>query len=86
MDDKMRDVAFFALTGAITGWVLSWVVGSFIWDLYNGILGALAAAYVFSQIKFDLGIKNPLHNQIATAALGAFVANVLALVLHKIVS
>lgn len=86
MDDKMRDILFFALTGAITGWVLSWIFGSFLWDLYNGVLGALAAAYVFSQIKIDLGIKNPLHNQIAIAVLGAFVANILALLINTISS
>lgn len=86
MNENVREICLFALTGVVVGWVVSWVAGSLVWGLFNGILGAFAGSYVLTTLKIDLGIKNPSLDQIAKPALGAFVVVVLALLMGKIFS
>lgn len=75
MDDKTRAIAVFVLIGLIAGWLASILVGGsgLIRYLVSGILGSFVGGFLLNALGVNLGIKNALASQIATAAIGAIV-------------
>lgn len=62
-----------AVIGIVAGFLASIVVGGggLLRYLITGILGAVVGGFVLSALNVNLGIKNPLVAQIATATIGA---------------
>lgn len=81
MNTDTQTLVIMALIGIVAGWLASLVVGSgggVIGYLVSGVIGSFVGGYVLNALGVNLGIKNPLASQIATAAIGAVVVLVLA--------
>ena len=80
MNDSTRAIVLFLLIGLVAGWLASLFVGGggLARYLISGVLGAFVGGYVLSALGLNLGIGNPLANQIATSTLGAIVVVLLA--------
>jgi uncharacterized membrane protein YeaQ/YmgE (transglycosylase-associated protein family) len=80
MDQRTRDLVVFALIGLVAGFLASVVVGGsgLIRYLISGVIGAFVGPMLLGALKVDLGIRNALAAQIATATLGAIVVVILA--------
>ena len=80
MDDKTRALVAFALIGLVAGFLASFVVGGggLIRYLVSGVIGAFVGGYLLNALGINLGIRNPLASQIATATIGAIVVVLLA--------
>lgn len=62
-----------AVIGIVAGFLASIVVGGggLLRYLITGIIGAFVGGFVLSALNVNLGIKNPLVAQVATATIGA---------------
>lgn len=80
MDERTRQLLVFAVIGIVAGFLASIVVGGggLVQYLLSGIIGAFVGGYVLNALGVNLGIKNPLASQIATATIGAIIVVVLA--------
>lgn len=81
MDERTRALVVFALIGLVAGFLASVVVGGsggLIRYLLSGVIGAFVGGYLLSALGVNLGIRNPLASQIATATIGAIVVTLLA--------
>lgn len=80
MDERTRQLLVFAVIGIVAGFLASIVVGGggLVQYLLSGIIGAFVGGYVLNALGINLGIKNPLASQIATATIGAIIVVVLA--------
>lgn len=80
MDDKTRALVTFAVIGLVAGFLASFVVGGggLIRYLVSGVIGAFVGGYLLNALGINLGIRNPLASQIATATIGAIVVVLLA--------
>lgn len=83
MDDKTLALVAFALIGLVAGFLASFVVGGggLIRYLVSGVIGAFVGGYLLNALGINLGIRNPLASQIATATIGAIVVVLLAKIL-----
>ena len=80
MNDSTRAIVVFLLIGLVAGWLASLIVGGggLVRYLISGVLGAFVGGYLMNALGLNLGISNPLINQIATATIGAIVVVLLA--------
>lgn len=80
MNADTRALVIFLLIGLVAGWLASFVVGGggLIRYLASGVIGAFVGGYLLRALGLDLGIKNPLASQIATATVGAIVVVIVA--------
>ena len=80
MNDSTRAIVVFLLIGLVAGWLASLIVGGggLVRYLISGVLGAFVGGYLLNTLGLNLGIRNPLVNQIATATIGAIVVVLLA--------
>ena len=80
MDDQTRALVVFAIIGIVAGFLASILVGGggLIQYLVSGVVGAFVGGYVLSALGINLGIKNALASQVATATIGAIVVVLLA--------
>ena len=80
MDDQTRALVVFAVIGIVAGFLASIIVGGggLIQYLVSGVVGAFVGGYVLSALGINLGIKNALASQVATATIGAVVVVLLA--------
>lgn len=80
MDEQTRALLTFAVIGLVAGFLASIVVGGsgLIRYLISGVVGAFVGGYLLNALNINLGIKNPLASQIATATIGAIVVVLLA--------
>ncbi len=78
MDTKNAVIA--VLMGVAAGWLASWIAGGsglFHYAL-TGILGSYVGSYVLDKFKINLGIRNEIGRDIATATIGAVIVMALA--------
>jgi uncharacterized membrane protein YeaQ/YmgE (transglycosylase-associated protein family) len=84
MDTK--NVVIALLMGLVAGWLASWFPftggeGGLVQYLISGVLGSFVGSYVLQKANINLGIRNEIGRDIATATLGAvivmFIANIL---------
>ena len=80
MNDSTRAILVFLLIGLVAGWLASLIVGGggLVRYLISGVLGAFVGGYLLNAVGLNLGIRNPLVNQIATSTIGAIVVVLLA--------
>jgi uncharacterized membrane protein YeaQ/YmgE (transglycosylase-associated protein family) len=80
MDQQTRNLIVFALIGLAAGYLASVIVGGsgLIRYLVSGVAGAFVGPLLLSALKLDLGIRNALASQIATATIGAIVVVIIA--------
>jgi uncharacterized membrane protein YeaQ/YmgE (transglycosylase-associated protein family) len=83
MDDKTRALIVFAVIGIVAGFLASFIVGGsgIFRYLVSGVIGAFVGGYLLNALGINLGIRNPLASQIATATIGAIVVVLLAKIL-----
>ncbi len=79
MNDNTRAIAVFLLIGLVAGWLASLIVGGggLVRYLVSGVLGAFVGGSL-NALGVNLGIRNPLANQIVTSTIGAIVVVLLA--------
>jgi uncharacterized membrane protein YeaQ/YmgE (transglycosylase-associated protein family) len=82
MDRKNIIVA--VLMGLAAGWLASWIVGgnSYVQYIVSGVLGSFVGSYVLNATKINLGIRNEIGRDIATATIGAVIVMIIARILH----
>ena len=73
MTDSTRAIVVFLLIGLVAGWLAAWIVGGggLVRYLISGVLGAFVGGYLLNALGLNLGINNPLLNQVATSTIGA---------------
>ncbi len=78
MDTKNMVIA--VLMGLCAGWLASWIVGGegLFQYLVSGVLGSFVGSYTLDKFKINLGIRNEIGRDIATATIGAIIVMVLA--------
>lgn len=80
MDAKTQALLVLAAIGIVAGFLASILVGGsgLIQYLLSGVIGAFVGSYLLNALGVNLGIKNELAAQIATATIGAIVVVLLA--------
>lgn len=80
MDAKTQALLVLAAIGIIAGFLASILVGGggLVQYLLSGVIGAFVGSYLLNALGVNLGIKNELAAQIATATIGAIVVVLLA--------
>jgi uncharacterized membrane protein YeaQ/YmgE (transglycosylase-associated protein family) len=78
MDSKNIVVA--VLMGLIAGWLASWIVGGYgiFQYLVSGVLGSFVGSYTLQKFNINLGIRNEIGRDIATATIGAIIVMIVA--------
>lgn len=80
MDEQTRALVVFAVIGIVAGFLASFIVGGggIIRYLISGVIGSFVGGYLLNALGINLGIRNALASQIATATIGAIVVVLLA--------
>ena len=80
MDAKTQALLVLAAIGIVAGFLASILVGGggLVQYLLSGVIGAFVGSYLLNALGVNLGIKNELAAQIATATIGAIVVVLLA--------
>ncbi len=80
MDEQTRALVIFAIIGIVAGFLASFIVGGggIIRYLISGVIGSFVGGYLLNALGINLGIRNALASQIATATIGAIVVVLLA--------
>ena len=73
MDTQTRNLVLFAGIGLIAGYLASLILGGsgLVRYVISGVVGAFVGPMLLSAVKLDLGIRNALLSQLATATIGA---------------
>ena len=74
-----QTLILMAVVGVVAGYLASWLVGGsgLLRYLVTGVLGSFVGGILLNATGVNLGIKNELANQVATAAIGAVVVSLL---------
>lgn len=80
MNQQTRAIVIFCLIGLVAGFLASIVVGGggLITWLVSGVIGAFVGGFVLNAAGINLGIRNEVLSQIATATLGAIIVILIA--------
>ena len=80
MNADTRALAVFLLIGLVAGWLASFIMGGsgLVRYLLSGVIGAFVGGSVLRALRIDLGIRNALAAQIATATIGAIIVLLVA--------
>ena len=83
-DMDTKNIIIAVVMGVIAGWLASWVVGGYgpVQYLISGVLGSFVGSYVLNAAKINLGIRNEIGRDIATATIGAIIVMIVARILH----
>lgn len=75
-----RAIVVFLAIGLVAGFLASLIVGGngLLTYLLSGVIGSFVGGYLFSALKVNLGIRNPILNQIVTATVGAIIVILVA--------
>lgn len=75
-----RSILIFLGIGLLAGFLAGLVVGggNILLYLVWGIVGSFVGGFLFSALKIDLGIKNPIVTQIITSTIGAIIVVIAA--------
>jgi uncharacterized membrane protein YeaQ/YmgE (transglycosylase-associated protein family) len=78
MDAKNAVIA--VLLGIAAGWLASFIAGGegLFHYAVTGILGSYVGSYMLDKFKINLGIRNEIGRDIATATIGAIIIMALA--------
>lgn len=81
MDTKNIMIAL--LLGLVAGWLASFVVGGggIVQYLLSGVLGSFVGSFVLNKANINLGIRNEVGRDIATATIGAVIVMIIAHIL-----
>ncbi|MBG1231562.1 GlsB/YeaQ/YmgE family stress response membrane protein [Aestuariivirga litoralis] len=81
MDTK--NVVIAIILGIIAGWLASWIVGGhgLVQYLISGVLGSFVGSFLLQKAGINLGIRNEIGRDIATATIGAVVVMIIARIL-----
>jgi uncharacterized membrane protein YeaQ/YmgE (transglycosylase-associated protein family) len=82
MDTK--NIVIAIVLGIVAGWLASWVVGGYgvMQYLISGVLGSFVGSLVLNKAGINLGIRNEVGRDIATATIGAVIVMIIARILH----
>jgi uncharacterized membrane protein YeaQ/YmgE (transglycosylase-associated protein family) len=81
MEQRLKALAPILILGLAAGFLASFIVpgnSGLLRYLISGVIGALIGGYLLDALKINLGIKNPLASQLATATIGAVAVLLLA--------
>ena len=81
MNIETRTLLIFVFIGLVAGFIASLLLGGgggILRYLVTGLIGAFVGGYLFDVLNIDLGIRNRLVSQIATASVGAIIVVILA--------
>jgi uncharacterized membrane protein YeaQ/YmgE (transglycosylase-associated protein family) len=80
MDQQTRNLVYIAGIGIVAGYLASVVLGGsgLIRYLVSGVMGAFVGPFILDAVKIDLGIRNLLVRQLATATIGAIIVVIAA--------
>ncbi len=80
MNADTRALVVFLLIGLVAGWLASFIMGGsgLVRYLLSGVIGAFVGGSVLRALGIDLGIRNALAAQIATATIGAIIVLLVA--------
>ena len=75
-----RSILIFLGIGLLAGFLAGLIVGggNLLMYLVWGVLGSFVGGYLFTALKINLGIKNPIITQIITATVGAIIVVLIA--------
>jgi uncharacterized membrane protein YeaQ/YmgE (transglycosylase-associated protein family) len=81
MDVDTRAILIFVCIGLAAGFIASLLVGGgggILRYIMTGLIGAFVGGYLFEAMNIDLGIRNRIVSQVATATVGAVIVVILA--------
>lgn len=80
MNIDTRALVVLLVIGVVAGFLASLLVGGggLIRYMITGVIGAFVGGFVLNAVGVNLGIRNALLSQIATATIGAIVVVLLA--------
>ena len=80
MNIDTRALVVLLVIGVVAGFLASLLVGGggLIRYMITGVIGAFVGGFLLNAVGVNLGIRNPLLSQIATATIGAIVVVLLA--------
>ena len=83
-DVDTKNIVIAVIMGIAAGWLASWVVGGYgiVQYLISGVLGSFVGSYALNAAKINLGIRNEIGRDIATATIGAIIVMIIARILH----
>ena len=75
-----RSILIFLGIGLLAGFLAGLVVGggNILMYLVWGVLGSFVGGFLFSALKVNLGIRNPIVSQIVTSTVGAIIVVLVA--------
>ncbi len=75
-----KNIVIAVLMGLCAGWLASWIVGGegLFQYLVSGVLGSFVGSATLQKLNFNLGIRNEIGRDIATATIGAIIVMVVA--------
>lgn len=75
-----RSILIFLAIGLLAGFLAGLVVGggNILMYLVWGILGSFVGGFLFSALKINIGIRNPIVTQIVTSTVGAIIVVLVA--------
>jgi uncharacterized membrane protein YeaQ/YmgE (transglycosylase-associated protein family) len=81
MDKK--NILIALLIGLTAGWLASFIVGGhgIVQYLISGVIGSFVGSLVLNKAGLDLGIRNEIGRDIATATIGAIIVMIVAKIL-----
>ena len=80
----LKNIFIAVVLGIIAGWLASWIVGGYGLTQYliSGVLGSFVGSYALNKSGINLGIRNEIGRDIATATIGAVIVMIVARILH----
>ncbi len=75
-----KNVVIGILIGICGGWIASFAVGGsgFVHYLITGVLGSFVGSAILQKLDFNLGLRNEIARDIATATFGAIIVMAVA--------
>lgn len=75
-----KNIVIALLLGLCGGWLASWVVGGegVFQYLVSGVLGSFVGSALLQRFGINLGIRNDIGRDIATATIGAIIVMAVA--------
>jgi uncharacterized membrane protein YeaQ/YmgE (transglycosylase-associated protein family) len=75
-----KNIVIAVLMGLCAGWLASFIVGGggVFQYLVSGVLGSFVGSFALQKFGINLGIRNEIGRDIATATIGAIIVMVVA--------
>ena len=81
MDTK--NIVIALLMGLLAGWLASFIVGGggLVQYLISGVLGSFVGSFALNKANINLGLRNEVARDVATATIGAVIVMIIANIL-----